>query len=536
MSKTGETKKKILKIISKKAKTPGEISKELDLAASTVTEHLGELERMGAVAPVDNPFIKKWKYYRANPNFNIQGVSELRRPISMPQIAGALVLVLGLIALLAIGMPALSASGASNQVVFSLTDPPSVPNGTQSLNITYSSLQAHYVSAGNVSGWVSGTGSGTLNLMSLINTSQVIGTGKVPANATIDMVRFAITSAQIAINNTVYNVTVPSGQLTSKVSGGGKVAANSSVLIDLSPVITTIFTQNSTIFVLVPSVKAVMIGNSTAAFHMGERHGLTGREHQELNRTMPEISISSADLSVANNSTTKLTLTVKNNANKSITLRQVLLMGMPSVTVGENEPASGNFIVHVENREPMIQLNGSMGPNGFPSGFGNEGENENANARADNRTWMINGVRAEIEENGIAKTHMPMMPNFSENGTYTNMPMMPNVPGRLGQLVDIGAKVRLFRVLNFIVAQNGTLVLPRLSGGIGVTPMVCDICTNSTGYVLAPGASVSLTFSGEILYANGEMKIVPTAGSKWQLVVSGEEGAHAQANVTAVSS
>lgn len=63
MSKTGETKREILDILSCRRRTLTDISKELGLSASTVCQHLVELKMLGMVQQVDNPYIKKWKYY-----------------------------------------------------------------------------------------------------------------------------------------------------------------------------------------------------------------------------------------------------------------------------------------------------------------------------------------------------------------------------------------------------------------------------------------------------------------------------------------
>jgi DNA-binding transcriptional ArsR family regulator len=545
MSKTWHTKKKILKLVSKKAKTPGEISEELGLAPSTVSEHLEALEGMGAITPVENQFVKKWKYFRANPDFNIQSRSELNRASSIPQIVGTLVVVLGLLGLIAFGLPALSAGKSGNQVFFSLTDPPSVPSGTQSLNITYSSLQAHYVGAENVSGWVSGTGSGALDLMSLINTSEVIGSGVVPANTTIDMVRFSITSAHITINSTVYNVTVPNGQLAAKVTG--KTITNSSILIDLSPVVASIFTQNSTVFVLVPSVKAVMIGNAIIGAHVGERHVLTNAEHGVLNKTVDEINITSASLVVTNNSTTTLMVSVKNNGNKTIDLRNVVLSGMPSVMVREG----GNFSVgengieaNIEARPDFLRLNG---PEDALLNISNSSEQGSMQGN------MVAGMERGIhfEEVGAAMingVHVGIVGRENES-----MPM-PFLSGKetadLNNLVRVGAQARMLGVLNFIVTSNGTLVLPFVGGGCSCSGGGNRACPdivpcimgepgvgifNGTGFELKAGATATLIYSGSMLYANDHLRITPVIGSKYKLVVMGERDAHAQTNVTAVS-
>lgn len=67
MSKTFETKRKILRILSANRSTLTEISKQLELAPSTIDKHIKELEADGAIELVDNPYIKKWKYYTTVP-------------------------------------------------------------------------------------------------------------------------------------------------------------------------------------------------------------------------------------------------------------------------------------------------------------------------------------------------------------------------------------------------------------------------------------------------------------------------------------
>ncbi|MDE1855241.1 MAG: ArsR family transcriptional regulator [Candidatus Micrarchaeota archaeon] len=541
MSKTWETKKRILKLVSKGQKTPGEISQELGLAPSTVSEHIEELEQMGAITQVDNPFVKKWKYYRHNPDFDVRSLSALKRISNIPQIVGALAILLGVVALFVFGIPALSAVGVGNSVVFSLTDPPSVPSGTQALNVSYSSLQAHYVTSGNTSAWVSGTGSGNLDLMSLVNASQVIGTGKVPANSTINLISFTITSAYIVINGTRYSVTVPSGKLTVPVTGG-RVSANSSVLIDMSPVVTTIYTDNSTVFVLVPSVKAVLVGSANVTAHIGERHELTEIEHEELNATVPSISITSESFKVINNATTKLSITVKDNANQSITLRHVVLFGLPSVFVS---PLSANSAIGAEiDAPPSYQGDIGMGVGGEgDAGAGAFGLNASANASANADIGMHTGMMQDVI-NGI---HVLVNANETSNSS-AEFPMMSAADNaRLDTLVRIGADVRSFRVLNFIVTTNGTLELPFIGSGCYCTSNVCpmedqasiacieDGGNGSFGYTLQPGASVTLNFTGQIEYANGHIRITPVQGSQWELVVQGEEGARASTNVTVAS-
>jgi len=56
-----DTRLEILKSLSNRRKTPSELSKELKLAVSTVTEHLNKLEKAGLINRKDTGH--KWIYY-----------------------------------------------------------------------------------------------------------------------------------------------------------------------------------------------------------------------------------------------------------------------------------------------------------------------------------------------------------------------------------------------------------------------------------------------------------------------------------------
>jgi DNA-binding transcriptional ArsR family regulator len=70
MSKTLETKKKILDLLKKKQMTISGLSDELNLSTATISQHLDELQRMGAVEKVNNEYFKKLKYYKAKETVN----------------------------------------------------------------------------------------------------------------------------------------------------------------------------------------------------------------------------------------------------------------------------------------------------------------------------------------------------------------------------------------------------------------------------------------------------------------------------------
>lgn len=573
MTKTGRTKKKIFDELKEGPKTPTELSEKLGKANSTISEQLKELESLGAISQVENPHYRREKRFRANPEFDISNITEIRRGSRIPQIAAAtLVIALGLITLLTVVLPALSTSPASSpggQLTFQLTDPPKVPTGTQALNITYSSLQVQFSSGGG-SGYVTTvvniSGSGSVDLMSLINTSEVIGMGRMPANATIKEVSFAITSAYIVINGTAYNVTVPNSRLTSPVSVNSSMSTNSSVLMDLSPVIATIYTNNSTVFVLVPSLKAVLIGNESAHVSVGEKHPLNDKEYNELNATTPAISIDSASLTVVGNTTTELSVTVTNNANASVNISHVVLFGTPKVFVTPwAEASTGSEAgMNIESR-PFLNFNSTDNVSGDVSPFGPIGsglgigdntgsgmsDNEQGgNGQGSGVAWggeqVINGVH--VDEVGNAKGFGTFNGTENASASIRGIPMpMFNVSTqtKINSLVKVGVTARSLGLLDFIVEPNGTMVLPSIAVGIecqvrgpeAIMPTCvspCADCFPQSGYMLQAHSTATFTYTGQITFAGGSLRITPVAGSKYSLVVLGTRGAHASINVTAV--
>ena len=70
MSKTLETKKRILSLLRSKDMTISELSRELALSTATISQHLDELHIMGAIEKVDNEHFRKLKYYRAKKEIN----------------------------------------------------------------------------------------------------------------------------------------------------------------------------------------------------------------------------------------------------------------------------------------------------------------------------------------------------------------------------------------------------------------------------------------------------------------------------------
>ena len=158
MAKQGNTKKRILELIANGSNNLTSISEKLKLAPSTVSKHLHDLEESGFIEKSDN-YTKKWKYYKisANPQsisqlgneFGIQIVNRKMQPAKTFFFVAAFLLVA--VAIYAIYYQYNSAT--ATYLPISITDPPTVPTGTQAIYINYSGMEANIGSLGNPN-WV----------------------------------------------------------------------------------------------------------------------------------------------------------------------------------------------------------------------------------------------------------------------------------------------------------------------------------------------------------------------------------------------
>jgi hypothetical protein len=83
-----------------------------------------------------------------------------------------------------------------------------------------------------------------------------------------------------------------------------------------------------------------------------------------------------------------------------------------------------------------------------------------------------------------------------------------------------------------IVKQNGTLIPPS-SSAISASPVSATAVGSSGGYVLQAGQSITLSFSGKILMANGRLVVTPVSGRTYGIEVVASELGAVRTNVTA---
>ncbi|MCL4389144.1 hypothetical protein M1397_00840 [Candidatus Marsarchaeota archaeon] len=238
--------------------------------------------------------------------------------------------------------PATSTLTSTGAVPVMMTDPAQVPSGTSALVFTYTALKVYETGPSGTS-VVNATGSGSVNLISIQNKTQVLGYANLSANSTISEVGFNVTSVTITVNGTAYNVPVSSPKVAVSISGNGRVSHGSGVLIDYTPTVSAAFNNNSTTFVRVPAAKAAIVGGINVSFarSVGATASLNANASASLAAITPKINITSASVSASGNNTT-ISITVKNNGNQSTVINTVNVYGRQSVAATASASAGVN--------------------------------------------------------------------------------------------------------------------------------------------------------------------------------------------------
>lgn len=302
--------------------TVSEISNKLNLAISTASQHIADLKEAGAIIEMELGHAKKWRYYKLNPDFQLNPEEIEKNNANNKAIIFGTAAVISIVA---ISLYLFSVYGGqpSNALLFSLTDPPIVPNGTQSLFINYSSLEIHITAQNGTSMWVPGRGNGTIDLLNLVNTSQIIGLARIPKNTTVNEVRFNVDSARVKINGTEYNVSIPNSQVSTQIY---PPASNSEeVLIDLFPTVSVVYDYNNVNFSLLLTMKAITQPKTVNYPKPGIMMMLDQNEISRFTGMETGISLRNVTIKQGNNSI--VSLEILNNLNTSIIIRNVLVVG-----------------------------------------------------------------------------------------------------------------------------------------------------------------------------------------------------------------
>ncbi len=370
MSKIGYTKNRILGILALSSKTPTELSQELALNLATVSQHLKELREMGAIEEQKNLHFKKWKSYRINPSFDHASLATESASKGILGVRGKFIAVIVAIAsVLALSYFFIGGSNAhqagTGTVQVALTDPPTVPPGTQALYINYYSVAVQVLAANGLSEWITTppevNTSGTLNLLSLVNTSQIIGSIAIPPDSRITGVSFDMPSAEIVVNGSVHSLVLRAGQISSVVSGNVVSGKQQEILMELAPTVTPMYINGEVVYAMVPQASSIALGvNATRG--IGILSKLSPGQISSLKSIQLNLTLTNASLKVVNNSV-MMSVTVTNTNDGPIVIRDILLLGNQSL-VRRSQRYTPNISIPVTRShmgvEFLIENNSSL--------------------------------------------------------------------------------------------------------------------------------------------------------------------------------
>jgi len=189
-----------------------------------------------------------------------------------------------------VSTPTTSSASAQSVLVVQLTDPPVVPAGTSSLNLTYSAADL-VVSEPAFSGKVTinfgsitpSGGSATVDLLHLRSVSQTIASANLPTGSVIYTIGFKIKSIAITINGTVYQVSAHAPALVATLIHPVSLDRNATVLVELTPVVM----NTSTGYKMIPYLVGILKPQSeykSSDQNMGAKDQVSLNDQQELDQ------------------------------------------------------------------------------------------------------------------------------------------------------------------------------------------------------------------------------------------------------------
>lgn len=229
-----------------------------------------------------------------------------------------------------------------------VTDPPTAPAGVTAAYVSYGGVQVHMTRAGNSSGWYTVAASGTLQLFSIVNVSQTIGTANVPSGS-YNLVKFNVTAATVTYDGQNYTAFVPSGEFVVAIGGGlviNGTSAPSGVLLDLTTNIANIGSKSLPEFIISPAVHVFAfpkgqfnaddahqgheIPTSSMAWLNSDNHGDHG----------PNNSIYITSVVLSNSS---ISVTVTNRGQSTVVLQTLLVGPLANGSRSDHPPLQAAF-------------------------------------------------------------------------------------------------------------------------------------------------------------------------------------------------
>ncbi len=144
-------------------------------------------------------------------------------------------------------------------VVLRITDPPGggqsqYPSSITHISITYTSIDIHASGVVNSSkaGWHTIAALGTIDLLTVVNVQQTLGTARLPTGR-YDMVRLVASTAMVTVNGAQRSFNIPNGKIQVLITGGGFQITDQQTV----DVLLTLFFNSSEILAMGPNLTPV---------------------------------------------------------------------------------------------------------------------------------------------------------------------------------------------------------------------------------------------------------------------------------------
>ena len=201
----------------------------------------------------------------------------------------------------------------SGTLALLMTDPPTVPNGTSAVYITYTDMAIHLSSASNNTGWHILNVKGQIDLMQIINVSQTIASVNIQ-NGIFDALAFNITSATITFDNKNYSayLVYKEHNLFIRISGGITITKGetSAAVIDLTPTVLLLGDPSDPSFAFIPAARGYTIPAQSIP-HVGQIADVSNQSWFLTNQ--PRFEIMQASITPES-----LSISVKNTGDVSL--------------------------------------------------------------------------------------------------------------------------------------------------------------------------------------------------------------------------
>ncbi len=383
-------------------------------------------------------------------------------------------------------------AGPQSLLIVQLTDPPQVPSGTKSLNLSYSSLSL-LVGEPSSGGKLTTTtvnvaptgGSAALNLLKLQNVSVTIASANLPNGSIIYSVTFTVSSLMINVNGTALPVTLATGgsTFTVTIAQPSALQGTNVALLQLNPIVV----GTPTGYQLIPSAVGVMRhSQGQGEEQVGSQHQLTKQDDGELENARGNVTANLLALSTSGNSTT-VTVQVKNSGNATVMLNAIGLHG--------NFTTSGTGCSGKTSTTTSASTTSSTSTTSHGSSTHSETRSETHTNESQN-----SHRQCELPEHMNEVVFVPVSAAASTTTSTTT-----TTTGTTTSAACTSAQMKLV---------NGD------SGNEG----------NDRGFALSAGQCINLTFTGTITFGESGNALVPstTAGQSYDVHIIASSGANLQ--------